>query len=40
MTQVQVLVIIENFASVYQAINGKTPVKHVVIASEAAHEKR
>ena len=29
----EVLVIIENFASVYQAINGKTPVKHVVIAS-------
>ena len=27
------LVIIENFASVYQAILGKTPVKHVVVAS-------
>lgn len=29
----EVLVIIENFASVYQAIIGKTAVKHVVIAS-------
>ncbi len=29
----EVLVIIENFATVYQAIIGKTPVKHVVIAS-------
>ena len=29
----EVLVIVENFASVYQAILGKTPVKHVVIAS-------
>ncbi len=29
----EVLVIIENFASVYQSILGKTPVKHVVIAS-------
>ena len=29
----EVLVIIENFASVYQAIIGKTPVKHVVVAS-------
>jgi len=28
-----VLVIIENFASVYQSIIGKTPVKHVVVAS-------
>ncbi|SPL71843.1 AMP-binding protein [Acinetobacter stercoris] len=30
---VEVLVIIENFASVYQSILGKTPVKHVVVAS-------
>lgn len=29
----EVLVIIENFASVYQSIIGKTPVKHVVIAT-------
>lgn len=29
----EVLVIVENFASVYQAIIGKTPVKHVVVAS-------
>ena len=29
----EVLVIVENFASVYQAILGKTPVKHVVVAS-------
>ena len=29
----EALVIIENFASVYQKILGKTPVKHVVIAS-------
>ena len=29
----EALVIIENFASVYQSIIGKTPVKHVVIAS-------
>lgn len=29
----EVLVIIENFASVYQTIMGKTPVKHVVVAS-------
>ncbi|ENW01516.1 long-chain-fatty-acid--CoA ligase [Acinetobacter calcoaceticus] len=29
----EVLVIIENFASVYQSILGKTPVKHVVIAT-------
>lgn len=29
----EVLVIIENFAAVYQKILGKTPVKHVVIAS-------
>ncbi len=29
----EVLVIIENFASVYQSILGKTPVKHVVVAS-------
>ncbi|HJF27409.1 AMP-binding protein [Acinetobacter bohemicus] len=29
----EVLVIIENFASIYQAIIGKTPVKHVVVAS-------
>ncbi|NNG77005.1 AMP-binding protein [Acinetobacter terrae] len=29
----EVLVIIENFATVYQAIIGKTPVKHVVVAS-------
>ena len=29
----EVLVIIENFASVYQAIIGKTPVKHVIVAS-------
>ncbi len=29
----EALVIIENFASVYQAIIGKTPVKHVVVAS-------
>ncbi|ANF83186.1 long-chain fatty acid--CoA ligase [Acinetobacter sp. NCu2D-2] len=29
----EVLVIIENFASVYQAIIGKTPVKQVVVAS-------
>ena len=29
----EVLVIIENFASVYQSIIGKTPVKHVVVAS-------
>jgi long-chain acyl-CoA synthetase len=29
----EALVIIENFASVYQAILGKTPVKHVVVAS-------
>ncbi|MDB0153848.1 long-chain fatty acid--CoA ligase, partial [Acinetobacter baumannii] len=28
----EVLVIIENFASVYQSILGKTPVKHVVVA--------
>ncbi|MFT4019974.1 MAG: AMP-binding protein [Acinetobacter sp.] len=29
----EVLIIIENFASVYQKILGKTPVKHVVVAS-------
>ncbi len=29
----EVLVIIENFASVYQSIIGKTPVKHVIVAS-------
>ncbi|MFC6168689.1 AMP-binding protein [Acinetobacter terrestris] len=29
----EALVIVENFASVYQAIIGKTPVKHVVVAS-------
>lgn len=29
----EVLVIVENFAAVYQAILGKTPVKHVVVAS-------
>ena len=29
----EALVIIENFAAVYQAILGKTPVKHVVVAS-------
>lgn len=29
----EVLVIVENFAAVYQAIIGKTPVKHVVVAS-------
>ena len=29
----EALVIIENFATVYQAIHGKTPVKHVIIAS-------
>lgn len=29
----EALVIIENFASVYQSIIGKTPVKHVVVAS-------
>ncbi len=29
----EALVIIENFASVYQAILGKTPVKHVIVAS-------
>ena len=29
----EVLVIIENFASVYQSIIGKTPVKHVVVAA-------
>lgn len=29
----EALVIIENFASVYQKILGKTPVKHVVVAS-------
>lgn len=29
----QALVIIENFAHVYQAIIGKTPVKHVVVAT-------
>ncbi|KAF1020192.1 MAG: Long-chain-fatty-acid--CoA ligase [Acinetobacter bereziniae] len=29
----EALVIVENFATVYQAINGKTPVKHVVVAS-------
>ncbi|WP_407303131.1 AMP-binding protein [Acinetobacter sp.] len=29
----EVLVIVENFASVYQAIIGKTPVKHVIVAS-------
>ncbi|OTG81249.1 long-chain fatty acid--CoA ligase [Acinetobacter sp. ANC 4558] len=29
----EVLVIIENFAAVYQAIIGKTPVKHVIVAS-------
>ncbi len=29
----EVLVIIENFASVYQSIIGKTPIKHVVIAT-------
>ena len=29
----EVLVIVENFATVYQAIIGKTPVKHVVVAS-------
>ena len=29
----EALVIVENFATVYQAIIGKTPVKHVVIAS-------
>lgn len=30
---VETLVIIENFASVYEKILGKTPVKHVVVAS-------
>ena len=30
---VEALVIIENFASVYQAIIGKTPVKHVIVAT-------
>lgn len=30
---VEALVIIENFATVYQAIIGKTPVKHVIVAS-------
>lgn len=29
----EALVIVENFATVYQAIIGKTPVKHVVVAS-------
>ena len=29
----ETLVIIENFATVYQAILGKTPVKHVIVAS-------
>ena len=29
----EALVIIENFATVYQTIHGKTPVKHVIIAS-------
>ncbi|OTG81167.1 AMP-binding protein [Acinetobacter sp. ANC 4648] len=29
----EALVIIENFASVYQSILGKTPVKHVIVAS-------
>ena len=29
----EALVIIENFATVYQAIIGKTPVKHVIVAS-------
>jgi len=29
----EVLVIIENFATVYQSIIGKTPVKHVIIAT-------
>ncbi|WP_173911762.1 AMP-binding protein [Acinetobacter sp. Marseille-Q1618] len=29
----EALVIIENFASVYQTIMGKTPVKHVIVAS-------
>lgn len=29
----EALVIIENFASVYQSIIGKTPVKHVIVAS-------
>ncbi|TCB33647.1 long-chain fatty acid--CoA ligase [Acinetobacter sp. ANC 4910] len=29
----EVLVIIENFATVYQTIMGKTPVKHVIVAS-------
>ena len=29
----QALVIIENFAHVYQSIIGKTPVKHVVVAT-------
>ena len=29
----EALVIVENFATVYQAILGKTPVKHVVVAS-------
>lgn len=29
----EVLVIIENFAAVYQKILGKTPVKHIVVAS-------
>ena len=31
--EVDTLVIIENFASVYEKIIGKTPVKHVVVAS-------
>lgn len=30
---VEALVIIENFATVYQAIIGKTPVKHVIVTS-------
>ncbi|MDV2470387.1 AMP-binding protein [Acinetobacter chinensis] len=29
----EALVIVENFATVYQAIIGKTPVKHVIVAS-------
>src|SRR5690606_9459262 len=29
----EALVIIENFASVYQSILGKTPVKHVIVAT-------
>ena len=29
----EALVIVENFATVYQGIHGKTPVKHVIVAS-------